>query len=373
MDAFFVSVERKLDPSLEGKPVIVGGNPHSGRGVVAACSYEARKYGLHSAMPIKTAYRLCPQGLYIRGHSKEYSRYSNAVKSILEKYFPVIEQTSIDEFYLDFSGCEKIYGHPEKFAEKIQKEIWDELHLPCSIGISSNKTISKIASDFNKPKGITFVPHGKEKEFLAPLPIEKIPGIGKATFALLRSRGFKTTGDIANSSKDRLKSLMGKHGIDLWKKANGFGSTHLTPEHERKSISKETTFGNDIADKTEIESVIFKLVEQICQLLRKENMRASTVSIKLRYSDFTTLTRSKTINPTDDDQIVYDTAVGLFRKAYTRDAGIRLIGVGLSKLDNFVEQGSLFDDEETPRKRMLGAVTKLRDKFGFDVIHIGKI
>ena len=372
MDAFFVSVERNLDPSLEGKPVIVGGNPVNGRGVVAACSYEAREYGLHSAMPIRQAYRLCPHGEYIRGHGKEYVRYSKDVKAILEKYFPAIEQASIDEFYLDFSGCERIYGPPEKFAEKIQAEIWDTLHLPCSIGISANKTVSKIASDYKKPRGITFIPHGTQKEFLAGLAVEKMPGIGKATLPYLHARGFYTIGDIANASPDYLTVMMGKYGLSFWEKANGNGSVSFTSEHERKSISKETTFSEDLIDGAEIESIIFGLVEKICQLLRNENWQASTVSIKLRYTDFVTLTRAKTIKPTDDDKIVFNVAADLFRKTYTRRVGVRLIGVNLSKLDHFAEQEMLFNDQEVTRKKMLRAVMKIRDKFGFDVIHVGK-
>lgn len=371
MDAFFVSVERILDPSLEGKPVIVGGDPH-GRGVVAACSYEARKFGLHSAMPIRTAFRLCPHGVYLHGHGKEYGRYSRAVKRILEKYFPQVEQASIDEFYLDFTGCEKLYGEPASFAQRLQTEIWNKLGLPCSIGIAGNKTVAKIASDFKKPKGITYVPHGTEKKFLSPLPIEKIPGVGKATFPLLRSRGFTTVGDIANASQDYLSALLGKFGIDLWEKANGYGSDFLFAEHERKSISKATTFDHDIVGKTKIESILFELVGEACQLLRNENWQASTVSIKLRYSDFVTLTRAKTINPTDDDKVVYDVAVDLFRKAYTRRVSVRLIGIHLSKLNRFFEQEILFQNEETIRKKMLRAVMKIRDKYGFKVIQIGK-
>lgn len=371
MDAFFVSVERILDPSLEGKPVIVGGDPH-GRGVVAACSYEAREYGLHSAMPIKTAFRLCPHGIYLHGHGKEYGRYSRAVKRLLEKLFPQVERASIDEFYLDFTGCEKIYGAPDLFAERIQKEIWETLGLPCSIGIASNKTVAKIASDFKKPKGITFVPHGKEKEFLAPLKIEKIPGIGKATFNLLRSRGFITVNDIAEASQDYLSTLLGKYGIDLWEKANGHGTDFLSVEHERKSISKETTFSHDLVSKVKIESIIFELVGEACQLLRNEMLQTSTVSIKLRYTDFVTLTRAKTIKQTDDDKVIYDVAVDLFRKAFTRRVGIRLIGIHLSKLSQFAEQETLFEDEEVIRKRMLRAVMKIRGKYGFESIHIGK-
>ncbi len=371
MDAFFVSVERVLDSSLEGKPVIVGADPH-GRGVVAACSYEARKFGLHSAMPIRTAYRLCPHGIYLRGHGKKYGYYSDEIAKILEKYFPVVQQTSIDEFYLDFTGCEKIYGDAFLFAQRIQSEIWLQLGLPCSIGIASNKTIAKIASDYKKPKGIVLVPEGKEREFLAPLPIEKIPGVGGKLFPLLKSRGFKTAGDIANSSPDYWSVLLGKFGISLWEKANGLGNDILTVEHGRKSISKETTFYVDVVDRTKIEAELFELVGKACQLLRNENWQASTISIKLRYSDFVTITRARTIRPTDDDKIVYDTAAELFRKSYTRRVSIRLVGIHLSKLNHFGEQEVLFEDEDIVRKRMLRAIMKIRDKYGYKVISIGK-
>ena len=371
MDAFFVSVERILDPTLDGKAVIVGGDPH-GRGVVTACSYEARKFGLHSAMPIRNAYRLCPNGIYLQGHYKEYVRYSRAVKKMLEKFFPLIEQASVDEFYLDFTGCEKIHGKPEQFAEKIQNEIWEKIHLPCSIGIASNKTIAKIASDFRKPRGITFVPHGEEKKFLDPLPIERIPGVGKATYPILRARGFKTVSDIAGTSQDYLSALMGKFGIDLWEKANGKGSDYLSTGHERKSISKETTFDTDVVGADIIEKALFDLASRVCQLLRNENWTASTVSIKLRYSDFTTITRARTILPADDDKVIFETAADLFRKAYTRRVAIRLIGIHLSKLSHFLEQELLFEDDEAIRKKMIRAVMKIRDKFGYESIQIGK-
>lgn len=373
MDAFFVSVERIIDPTLEGKPVIIGGDPH-GRGVVAACSYEARKFGLHSAMPIRNAFRLCPHGLYIHGHHTEYSRYSKMVKNFLEEKLPLVQQASIDEFYFDFTGCEKIYGHPEEFAKKLQAEILEKFHLPCSMGISSNKAVSKIATDLRKPFGITFVPHGKEKEFLAPLAVEKIPGVGKKTFPVLHARGFKTIGDIANASPDYLAALLGKWGIDLWNRANGFGNDVLTLEHERKSISKETTFSEDIVSKTEIEKYLFKLTAKVAQLLRNEDWQTSTVSIKLRYSDFSTITRAKTLTePTDDDKIIFDAALKLFRNAYTRRVGVRLIGVHLSKLEHLSQQEALFESEEIARKKMLRAVMKIRDKFGYKSIQIGKI
>lgn len=373
MDSFFVSVERILDPTLEGKPVIVGGDPH-GRGVVAACSYEARKFGIHSAMPVRNAYRLCPKAIFLHGHHKEYSRFSKEVQILLESKFPIVQQASIDEFYFDFTGCEKIYGKPEEFAKELQQEITHKFSLPCSMGISSNKSVSKIATDLKKPMGITFVPHGKEKEFLAPLAIERIPGIGKKTFPILRARGFKTIGDLANASPDYLATVLGKFGTDLWERANGYGSDMLYTEHERKSISKETTFSQDIVSRNEIEAYLFKLTGKVAQLLRNENWQTSTISIKLRYSDFSTITRAKSLTkPTDDDKTIYDVATQLFRTAYTRRVGVRLIGLHLSKLEHYTEQEVLFEDNEITRKKMLRAVMKIRDKFGSKAIQVGVI
>ncbi|MGA9293371.1 MAG: DNA polymerase IV [Ignavibacteriaceae bacterium] len=227
LDAFFVSVERIFDPKLEGKAVIVGGDPQ-GRGVVAACSYEARKFGLHSAMPIRTAFKLCPHGIYLHGHHGEYSNYSKAVKNLLEKYAPSIEQASIDEFYMDFTGCQNIYSPFYDFARFIQNEINRKLSLPCSIGIGTNKTIAKIASDFKKPKGIILVEPGEEKKFLSDLPAEKMPGIGKATLQYLQNRGIYTVGEIAELPQDFFAAAFGKFGIDLWKKANGMGTEYLS-------------------------------------------------------------------------------------------------------------------------------------------------
>jgi DNA polymerase-4 len=370
LDAFFVSVERILDPSLNGKPVIVGGDPH-GRGVVAACSYEARKFGLHSAMPIRTAYRLCPKGIYLHGHYEEYVRLSKTVKDILTKYAPVIEQASIDEFYMDFTGCEKIYGSLFSFASFLQNEIKQKLFLPCSIGIGSNKTIAKIASDCMKPAGITYVLQGLEKEFLAPMPVESIPGVGKATLKDLNSKGFYRIGDLSKLSSDYFAVAYGKPGIDLWHKANGEGSEYLTIQHEQKSISKETTFGEDVTSRQFIKEILFNLTGKVCQTLRDQNCRASTIGIKLRYSDFQTVIRSKTIKPADDDKIIFDTAWSLLQKSLTRRIAVRLIGVRLTNFSPSSEQEVLFEEYELKRKKMLKAVTKLRDRYGYPVIKIG--
>jgi DNA polymerase IV len=373
LDSFFVSVERILDPSLKGKPVIVGANPEFGRGVVAACSYEAREYGLHSAMPIKQAYQLCPHGIYIHGSHGEYSQYSKAVKHILEQYAPLIEQASVDEFYMDFTGTKNLYGSMYMLAVKIQKEIEDKLQLPCSIGIGSNKTIAKICSDYAKPKGVTFVVPGMEKEFLSPLPVETIPGVGKQTLPDLHLKGIYKIGDVTKLSEDYLIAAFGKYGSALWQKANGGGSEYLSPPTERKSISKERTYGKDENNRSEIEKVLFKLTGQVCQLLRDNNWQASTISIKLRYSDFVTLTRAKTIKATDDDKTIFETAVKLLRKADTRRVSIRLIGIHLTNFNEFAEQEEIFEDEEMRRKKMFRAITKIRDKFGFASIQFGGI
>lgn len=372
LDAFFVSVERILDPKLNGKPVVVGGDPQ-GRGVVAACSYEAREYGLHSAMPIKQAYKLCPHAIYLHGHHEEYVRFSRMVKEILSKYPPTLEQASIDEFYMDFSGTQKIYGSLYNLAIKIQKEILRELKLPSSIGIASNKTIAKIASDFMKPQGITYVMPGMEKSFLEPLPIQAMPGVGKVTTAELNSKGIFKIGDISKLPIDFFGCRYGKAGIDIWKKANGEGSTNFYSNREQKSISKETTFSEDVTSKEVLKKTIFKLTGKVCQTLRDHEFVASTVTIKLRYSDFQTITRNKKIKPTDDDGIIFETAWNLVEKANTRRIAVRLIGIGLQNFLPFSEQEELFVNLETSKRKLFRAVNILRSKYDYSIIKIGEM
>lgn len=371
LDAFFVSVERILDPGLKGKPVIVGGDPQ-GRGVVAACSYEARAYGLHSAMPIRQAFKLCPKGIYLHGHYDEYIHFSNAVKNILSGYAPIIQQASIDEFYMDFTGCNKIYGSMFAFASKLQMEIHNKLSLPCSIGIGSNKTVAKIGSDCMKPMGITYIIPGMEKEFLSHMPIETIPGVGRVMLKELNNKGFYRIKDITNLSSDYWGTAYGKYGIDLWHKANGEGSEYLSIEHEQKSISKETTFRSDVTNDEIIYEILFELTGRVCQNLRDEHYMASTINIKLRYSDFQTLTRSRTIKPTDDDKTIFNNAKDLLKKAHTRRVGVRLIGIGVSKFSNFNEQEVLFEDEDIKRKKLFRAIDFLRRKYNYSIINFSK-
>ena len=372
LDAFFVSVERIFDPSLIGKPVIVGGDPH-GRGVVAACSYEARKFGLHSAMPIRTAFRLCPNGIYLHGHHEEYVIYSKSIKNFLAEYAPVLEQASVDEFYADFTGCERMYGSYLSLASFLQKEIMRKFSLPVSIGIAPNKTLAKIGSDYNKPEGITYIPHNAAKEFLRPLPIERIPGVGKVTANDLHAKGIFIVGDIADLPEDYFSAEFGKPGIDLWKKANGEGTEYLTTERWQKSISKETTFTYDVSNKEFIENTLFKLAAFVCQKLRDDNISASCIGIKLRYSDFKTFIRSKTIEPSNDDMRIFDIARELYNKAYTRRVAIRLIGIHLTNFTTASEQLLFFEDMQAKRKRLLSTITSIRKKYGFSVIKLGAV
>ncbi len=370
LDAFFVSVERILDPSLEGKAVIVGGDPQ-GRGVVAACSYEARKFGLHSAMPIRQAYRLCPHGIYLHGHYEEYSRYSGLVKEILTRYAPIIEQASVDEFYMDFTGCRKIYGSFFKLASELQSLIKHETGLPCSIGIGGNKTIAKICSDFNKPAGITYVIAGMEKEFLAPLPVQVIPGVGKKFVQSLNAKGIYKIADVLKLPLDFVTGTYGKIGSDLWDKCNGKGSTLLHVEREQKSISKEITLGDDTTDKKELLKILFTLTGRVAQSLRDQLSFSSTISVKIRYSDFETILRSKTINATDDDQEIYKVAEDLFLAGYTRRVALRLIGVKLSNFTPSVRQEKLFEPVKEKREKLIEAVNELREKYGFSSLKMG--
>jgi DNA polymerase-4 len=372
LDAFFVSVERILDPSLNGKPVIVGGDPQ-GRGVVAACSYEARKFGLHSAMPIRRAYSLCPQGIYLHGNFREYSRYSRIVKAILTKYAPIIQQASVDEYYMDFTGTENIYGKYFDFAKKLQQIVLTETGLPCSIGIGKNKTLAKIGSDCMKPMGVTYIEPGFEKKFLAPMPVETIPGIGKKTTIELNRRGFYKIGDIAEAPLEYFTKAFGKGGMDIWYKANGEGNEYLTEDHDPKSISKENTFMEDTIDLDRIKETMFEMTGQVCQNLRDNKMQAMCINLKLRYSDFSTLTRAKSVPPTDDDKIVFETVWALFTKNYTRRVSVRLIGVGLTKFVKLPDQKALFDDTDEKRKKILEAVNTIRNKHGYNLIKLGLI
>jgi DNA polymerase IV len=372
LDCFFVSVERIKDPSLNGKPVVVGGSP-TGRGVVASASYEARAFGVRSAMPAATALRLCPGLIMVRGKYGDYTKYSNELYERVLELAPIVERASIDEMYFDLTGCEVLYNNDlPGFIKKLQKIVWDEFHLPCTIALAANKVISKIAAQTVKPAGTIYVPHGTEQEFLAPLSVDAIPGVGKKTGEILRKKGFHLIADLQMTSREKIEHILGKHGIWIHEVAMGFGPDELSTEHERKSIGNEETFSKDISDKNELQRIILSLTEEVCSSLRFRHLKGRTFTLKLRYSDFQTITRATTIEPTDDDGIVFKTMKELLEDSYTRRLPLRLLGVRASHLVD-VEQIELqLFPVDQKRSSMLSAVDKIRKKFGDDVIHVGR-
>jgi len=371
MDSFFVSVERLLDPSLKGRPVVVGGDPDS-RGVVASASYEARRFGVRSAMPSRQARQLCPELIFLRGHHHLYSEYHDKVRGILETWIPVIEAASIDEFYLDLSGCTLLHGPILPLVRRIRRRIGDELGLPASVGLAGNKLTAKIASGLAKPAGVLWVPQGGEADFLAPLPVRTLPGVGPATEKELRGFGIRRVGHLASFPGRVLESALGKWGRDLSRKAKGISDSPVTEETVRKSVGHEVTFREDTADPVFLEAVLCRLVEKAAWRLRAKGFRAGGVTLKMRYADFRTVTRSRTVTPTDRDGDLFRTLRQLFVEAFARRVRIRLVGVSLDRLVGAEEQLDLFAGEKFRRRGCLfPAVDNLRKKFGFEILALG--
>jgi DNA polymerase IV len=368
MDAFFVSVEEVLDPSLKSKPVIVGGDS-DGRGVVAAASYAARKYGIHSAMPIAKAKRLCSHAIFLRGSHQYYRDYSAKVFEILRGYSPLVEPMSLDEAFVDLTGCAKLHGPALKTAEKIHNEIREGLGLNASIGIASNKLLAKIASAYCKPNGMLWITSGMEQRFLAPLSICRIPGIGPRGESKLQLMGVKSVADLAGISLENLKEAFGEWGASLYRKSRGISDSRVTSKtDDPRSISREKTFDVDLTDPLFLESTLSYLTEKIAAQLRENKWFARTVLLKLRYSDFQTVTRSKTLDmPTAKDHILFETGVGLFRKLFTYGAKVRLIGVRLTSLTAHPHrQIEMFDCQgEKSWDSLYQSIDQIRNKYGF--------
>ena len=368
MDSFFVSVERLLDPSLEGKAVVVGGDP-DGRGVVASASYEARRFGVRSAMPSRRARELCPGLIFLRGHHHLYGEYHGKVREILERSIPVIGAASIDEFYLDLTGCTLLHGPILPLLRKIRGDIAGELGLPSSAGLGANKLVAKIASGLAKPRGILWVPRGSEADFLAPLPVRILPGVGPATGKELAAFGIRRVGHLASFPERVLRGALGKWGGSLSRKARGLSDSPVSEEGERKSVGHEVTFREDSADPAFLESVLCRLVEKASWRLRKKGFRAGGLTLKVRYADFRTVTRSRTLPPTDRDGDFLRVARGLLAETVSRRVRVRLLGVSLDRLRGSEEQLDLFAlERERKRRRLFPAVDLLRRKFGFDVL-----
>jgi DNA polymerase-4 len=360
LDSFFVSVERKFNRELIGKAVLIGGS--ADRGVVASCSYEARKYGVHSAMPMKQAMKLCPHAIVIRGSHGRYSEASREVTQIIHDSVPLYQKTSIDEFYIDMTGMDRFHDC-YKLATELRARITRETGLPISFGMASGKTVAKMATNAAKPNGQLLIEDGKEKEFMAPLSIRKIPMLGEKTCQKLYQFGIEKIGDLQRVELKFLETVFGKHGRYIWERANGIDESEIVPHSDRKSISTENTFETDVSDKKTLETVLVSMTEELAYKLRRENKVASCLAIKIRYANFETHTVQEKISLTAAEHVLIPGIKNLLKKAWNQHRPIRLIGVKLSNLCQGSYQINLFEDNEE-RIRLYQAMDKINFKFG---------
>lgn len=364
LDTFFVSVERLRDSSLFGKPVLIGGM--SDRGVVASCSYEARTFGIHSAMPMKMARMLCPHAIVKRGDHEEYSRLSNDVTDIIRNNVPLYEKTSIDEFYIDLTGMDKFFGC-YNVATELRKKITKESGLPISFAMSTNKTVAKVGTGEAKPNGQKEIPFGTEKSFLAPLSVKKIPMVGDKTYQLLRGMGIEKVRTVQEMPVELMQQVLGENGIVIWKKANGIDNSPVEPYSERKSISTETTFDKDTIDVAYLKAVLVSMTEKLAYQLRKEQKLTSCVTVKVRYSDFNTYTMQARIAYTSLDHLLIEKVKELFDKLFQKRMLIRLIGIRFSHLVQGNYQGDLFNDT-VEQLQLYQALDNIRKRFGKEAV-----
>ncbi len=364
LDCFFVSVSRLLNPKLVGMPVIVGGGE---RGVVAACSYETRKFGVHSAMPIKIAKRLCPDAIIIRGDYDEYSKKSDEVTEIVKEKMPLYERSSIDEFYMDLTGMDRFFGS-YKYATEVRTKIIKETGLPISFGMSANKTVSKVATDEVKPNNQMQVDFGEEKNFLAPLSIKKIPMVGEKTYHLLRSMGVELVKTVQEMPMELMGNVLGENGISIWKKSNGIDNSPVEAYSEQKSMSTEETFEQDTIDVQMLKNILIAMTEKLCFRMRSDNKMTSCISVKIRYSNFDTHTMQCRIPYTSCDHTIIARVKELFEKLYNRRMLIRLIGVKYTHLVGGGHQINMFEDNPEMIS-LYQAMDKMRFRFGEDKIH----
>ncbi len=373
MDAFYVSVEELENPELKGKAVIVGADP-GGRGVVMAASYEARKFGVHSAQPIRTARRLCPHAIFLRGHHEKYREYSDAIYRIFGEFTPVVEAVSIDEAYLDLTGCERLHGSAFRAADRLIRTVNKRTGLNCSVGASTSHVVSKIASDLAKPHGLLYILPGCEAAFLAPLPVRRMPGIGKVTEPQLLSLGIATIGDLQRQGLPTLKGHFGRWGQYLHAKSRGQDIDAYAYQEEPKSISHETTFEQDIGDVEELERTLSYLSQLVGGRLRDHRLFARTVGLKLRFAPFRTLTRDITLDePTHFDSVIFEHVLRLFERTFNPRQKVRLVGVRASNLEHTAFQRNLL---EAPRRekldRLLQAADHVRRRYGFSAVQLAR-
>ena len=361
LDTFFVSCERLLDSRLNNRPVLIGGT--SDRGVVAACSYEARVYGIHSAMPMKMARLLCPDAVVIRGDSGTYSKFSDMVTEIVKERAPIFEKSSIDEFYMDITGMDRFVQTSYLWSRELREKILKETHLPISFGLSTSKTVSKVGTGEAKPNNHIEIPEGNEMPFLAPLSIKKIPMVGDKTYHKLRSMGVEKIRTVQEMPMELMERVLGKNGAVIWKKAQGIDTTPVVAWSERKSISSERTFEKDTTDVVKLRSLLVAMAENMCYQLRNGNKLTACVTLKIRYSDFQTYTKQKRIPYTSLDHTLIATVLDLFDKIYDRRVLIRLIGVRFSYLVGGTYQIRLFEDSEKLIK-LYQAMDLIRNRYG---------
>jgi DNA polymerase IV len=372
MDAFFVSVELLERPELIGKAVIVGGRPDQ-RGVVTAASYEARKFGVHSAMPLRTAGKLCPHAVFLDGHHHKYGEWSDRVATILAKFSPVVEMVSIDEAYLDLAGTERLQGPPLAAADKLLRTITATTGLPCSGGLAATRLVAKVASEQAKPRGLVWVVPGSEARFLAPLPVRKIPGIGEVTERALHALGLETVGQLADVPQEKLEKIFGQWGTALYRKARGGDSYEFVIDAEPKSISHNHTFGEDTNDTEVLVTMLSHLSQKACKRLRESGLATRTLTLTIRYAGFDTYTRSKTLSEsTLLDGDIFAVFQSLFREHRNMKRKIRLLGVALSGFSHGSQQLDLLEAERRGKlEKLTRAADQLRDRFGFDSVKFG--
>jgi DNA polymerase-4 len=364
LDSFFVSVERQINPDLTGHPVLVGGS--SDRGVVASCSYEARAFGIHSAMPMKTAKQLCPHAIVVKGDHDKYSYYSDMVTDIINENVPLYEKSSIDEFYVDMTGMDRFFGC-YKLATEIRQKIIKETNLPVSFALSTNKTVAKVGTGEAKPNGQKEIASGFEKSFLAPLSVRKIPMVGEKTYQLLREMGIEKVRTVQEMPLEAMQQVLGDNGVSLWRKANGIDNSPVEPYNERKSISTECTFEKDTIDVVHLKRVLVSMTEKLAFQLRSEEKLSACVTVKIRYSDFNTYTMQARVPYTALDSTLIEKVKELFDKLFQKRMLIRLIGVKFSHLIQGTYQFDLFNDT-TAQLQLYAAMDKLRQRFGDDAV-----
>ena len=360
LDTFFVSVERQMDSRLNGKPILIGGT--GDRGVVAACSYETRKFGVHSAMPMRMARSLCPEAIIIRGNSANYSKFSNLVTDVIKEEVPVYEKTSVDEFFVDLTGMDRFFGN-FKFASELRDRVINETGLPISFGLSLNKTVSKVATGEAKPNNKIFVKKGLERPFLAPLSVRKIPMVGEKTYQTLRNLGVRRIQTLQEMPLEMMQSVMGKHGAVIWHNAQGVDQSPVVPYQERKSISTERTFAKDTIDVVKLEGIIVAMTENLAYQLRRGDKLTSCITVKIRYSDFNTHTLQARIPYTAADHLLIPKVKELFQKLFERRLLVRLVGVRFSHLVGGGYQMNLFEESEELSK-LYSAMDHIRQRFG---------